>query len=164
MRALPITVLGSLLVALSGCFITPGGTDDPIACTELYTEGGLAITVNPPPTAAPGRYRIEVAAAGDTIALDYDLASDASAECVAPCADAGELFVIGQGIRLPTSTMFAFVTDTSRSKGPAAANLRVLRGSTVVLQQQINPVYRTTEPNGRGCGEVSNADFSVTLP
>jgi hypothetical protein len=164
MRSRPLTLLGPLLVAISGCFITPGGTGDPIACTELYTEGGLAITVNAPPTTTPGRYRLQVRAAGDTLFLDYDLAQDATAECVAPCADEGELFVMSQGIQLPSGAMFGFVTDSSRSKGPVTATVQVLRGSTEIYQQQVAPTYRTTEPNGRGCGEVSNADLTVTLP
>jgi hypothetical protein len=155
----------TILFSSAGCLITPGGTPAPRGCTDLYTEGGLAITVRAPTSAAAGRYRIEVDAGGDTLALDYELAADASAACVAPCTDEGAQFVIDQGLVAPGGVdMIAFITDPSRTKGPVTANVRVLRGAAVVYEQQVRPSYRTTEPNGRGCGQVSNADVTVTLP
>lgn len=163
MQAVLVTVF---LMASAGCLITSGGTNDPIACTELYTEGGLAITVNAPPSAPVGRYRIEVEAAGETLAIEYDLGADQSFACVEPCGTTGDQFILDQGLGrgLQTATMVAFITDSSRTKGPATANLRVFRAGTVVYQQVAHPVYRTTEPNGRGCGQVSNADITVALP
>jgi len=160
MRALLVT----LVLATSGCFITPGGDDDPIACTLLYTEGGLAITINPPPLPAPNRYRLQVRAAADTLVLHYDLAQDGTATCVEPCEDTGAMFVMNQGLSLPNDSIYGFVTDLSRSKGPVTAVVQVFLDTTEVYQQQVTPMYRTTEPNGPGCGEVSNADFTATLP
>lgn len=164
MRATLVTIL--MLATSSGCFITSDGTNDPIACTELYSEGGLVITVTAPPTATPSRYRIEVEAAGETLAIEYDLAADQAFECVQPCGASGAQFVLDQGLGggLQSAAMVAFITDSSRTKGPVTANLRVLRGSTIVYQQVAHPVYRTTEPNGRGCGQVSNAGITVALP
>ncbi len=155
------------LLASAGCSITSGGTNDPnAACTDLYTEGGLSITVAAPAAAPLGRYRIEVEAAGETLAIEYDLAADQSFGCVEPCGTTGDQFVLDQGLGrgFQAAAMIAFITDSSRTKGPATANLRVFRASTVVYQQAAHPVYRTTEPNGRGCGQVANADITVTLP
>lgn len=164
MRAALVTWM---LLASAGCFITSDGTNDPnTACTELYTEGGLSITVTAPATAPLGRYRIEVEAAGETLAIEYDLAADQSFACVEPCGTTGDQFVLDQGLGrgFQSAAMVAFITDSSRTKGPATANLRVVRAGTVVHQQTAHPIYRTTEPNGRGCGQVSNADIAVTLP
>ncbi len=164
MRAALITIV---LLASTGCLITSGGTSDPDpACTALYTEGGLSITVNAPPTAAAGRYRIEVEAVGETLAIEYDRGADQTFECVEPCGTTGNLFILDQGLGFgfELSSMVAFVTDSSRAKGPATATLRVARAGTVLYQQVAHPTYRTTEPNGRGCGQVSNAELTVTLP
>lgn len=164
MRAALVTIV---LLASTGCLITSDGTNPPnAACTLLYTEGGLSITVTAPPTAAVGRYRIEVEAAGETLAIEYDLAPDRTFECVDPCGTTGTLFMLDQGLRagLTSESMIAFITDSSRTKGPVTANLRVLRATAVVYQQVAHPTYRTTEPNGRGCGQVSNADITVALP
>lgn len=164
MRAVPVTIL---LLASAGCFVTTDGTSRPnAACTLLYTEGGLSITVDAPETAPLGRYQIEVEAAGETLGIEYDLTPERTFECVDPCGMTGSQFVLDQGLSagLSSASMIAFVTDSSRTRGPATASLRVLRGSTVLYQQAAHPAYRTTEPNGRGCGQVSNADITVTLP
>jgi hypothetical protein len=164
MHAIPVAVL--LLASASGCLFTSSGTNDPLACTELYTEGGLAITVTAPPATTPSRYRIEVEAAGEILAIEYDLAANQAFECVQPCGTIGDQFVLDQGLGggLQSSAMIAFITDSSRTKGPVTATLRVSRAGTLVHQQLAAPVYRTTEPNGRGCGQVSNADISIALP
>ena len=163
MRAIAVTIL---MLSAAGCLITPDGAGDPTACNELYTEGGLAITVTAPSTAPLGRYRIEVVAATETLAIEYDLAAGQGFECVQPCGTTGDQFVLDQGLggSLQTGAMTAFVTDSSRTKGPVTANIEVSRSGTVVHQQLAHPVYRTTEPNGRGCGQVSNADILVALP
>jgi len=162
MRAVLVAIL--VLAASSGCVLTSGGTNDPIACTELYTEGGLRIIVNPPATFTPGRYTIAVTAGGDALELAYDVAADRTATCVAPCEDAGVNFMLDRGLALDDDRMIAFVTDTSRSTGPVTALLRISDASAVLHAEQLHPLYRTTEPNGRGCGQVSNAEMTVSLP
>jgi len=162
MRAVLVT---TLLFATSGCLISSGGTNDPIACTALYTEGGLMIAVVPSLSAAAGRYRIAVTAGGDALELAYDWAADRTATCVAPCEDAGASFMLDRGLAPPNDDrMIAFVTDTSRSTGPVTALLRISDATAVVHAEQLHPLYRTTEPNGRGCGQVSNADLTIMLP
>jgi hypothetical protein len=165
MRAVLASVV--LLLAGSGCVLdTESPNADGGACNALYTEGGLAITVTVPPGSTNGRYRIEVDAGTDALALEYQLSQASGTECVAPCEQTGDQFVIDQGVRgeLVGAGIYAFVTDGSRTKGPAAANVRVLRDTVRVYEAATRPEYRTSEPNGRGCGQVSNAEISVTIP
>lgn len=168
MRSVLVTLTLVAATTTAGCVIDPDGpSPGGRACTELYTEGGLAITVMVPTTASTARYRIEVSAGTDALALEYQISPQASGpECVAPCEQTGDQFVIDQGLRgqLLGAGIYAFVTDGSRTRGPAAANIRVLRDTAIVSELATRPVYRTSEPNGAGCGQVSNAEITVTVP
>lgn len=155
-----------LVVLATGCVFD--GADSPYsaACNALYTEGGLQITLTPATAAATNdRFRIEVDASTDKLAIEYGATSMGLA-CDAPCEHEGSQFLLSQGLGGFTSTgLIAFVTDKdSRTRGPSSASIRVYRNGTLAHQSTLTPQYRTTEPNGRGCGEVSNADVTITLP
>jgi hypothetical protein len=154
-----------IVLAATGCLFddaSPQGR----ACTDLYTEGGLTITVTPMTAASSSdRFRIEVDTSVDKLALEYGATMDGLA-CVQPCEQEGSQFLLSQGLagNVASTSLVAFITDKSRTRGPSSASLRIYRNGTLVHSRSVTPTYRTTEPNGPGCGEVSNADVAIALP
>jgi hypothetical protein len=47
--------------------------------------------------------------------------------------------------------------------GPSEVTVEVLKGGTSLGAKTFHPDYETSEPNGQGCGEVTNAHEHLTL-
>jgi hypothetical protein len=154
-----LSLAGVALIAtagLTGC----GGLG--LACTAIgWYEGAtlhIAIPAASGTTPKEGRYHVEVDAEGETLALDIDW-SPSSSSCDA-CSASGQRVTLEQ-VSVGAGTIDVVVGHVDGEAGPAQIHVRLSDG-TSTWNADVAPRYRTTEPNGDGCGEAHTARVDVT--
>jgi hypothetical protein len=147
--------------------LMPWATTLPVAmstgcmgCTNADADGGLIIRVD----AAPGNYRVETTAEGETLVLAFRLTTDGIPGCdgIMPCRKEGVgLFL---EVRSTDGKIDARVAHHQNYTGPDSVVLRVFRDDVPVHETTIVADYRTYYPNGDDCepeAHVANADVVV---
>jgi hypothetical protein len=137
-------------------------------CSLIGSETGLDIELAHTP--GEGTYRLDLHADGQRLTIDYSVAGDGAVSCTAGCeAQAGNFKLApsnfwGDVHGLTADTMhFEVRRLDDRQRGPDHLEVLVLRDQSVVSDNTFDIEYRTYEPNGEGCGEVTSAQVKVEL-
>lgn len=155
------------LIALSACGSRSKDVEDPAspeprACTEIGCIDGLHIELEPNASWAPGRYRFVLEAGGAEQVCEATIPLP---PCEAPpvtCSGASFAQIGASGCAMPPA-QHGFATIHFPD---AHEQVRVLveRDGEPLLDQALQPTYRTLQPNGPGCGPTcrsANARLSV---
>jgi hypothetical protein len=147
--AVPVAALAS-----TGCIspVDPFGEEDPLICTKIGYENGLAVEVNVPPEAGVHRFTVE--AEHEVLSLDYEVNEGGLPipACDADCLIEGDRLEIDPLTSHPPGLFVAIVRRRGQDIGPSQVTLSVSRGGSVLATADLTPRYRTREPNGPGCG------------
>jgi hypothetical protein len=149
--------IGVFLAAavLAGC-VPPGGTDDAgnRQCTAVGCGSSFQLAFDRPATWAAGTYVVEVTADGakSTCEITMPLACDRGPRCTGTGGWAPVLS--GCALAPAQHALTAIVFDKAT---PATIEVRVLQQTRQLGAGKYTPAYKTSEPNGPGCGTCRTA-------
>ncbi|MEZ4316144.1 MAG: hypothetical protein R3F61_01515 [Myxococcota bacterium] len=142
MRSVVLVGVSLGLLGLAGCR----------TCTLLYVPSSLVVVVEAVDP-EPGRYAVEVSAipfGGAAVAMCVvDLPSP---EPRAVCTQSAGMTVGGGGFTLQTLGLV-----------PEELTVTISRDGEVLNEQDFEPSYSTSHPNGEGCGTTRRGTVSLTL-
>lgn len=131
-----------LSVVLHGCGLS---------CTQMRSPSVAEIGIEG--DQPPGLYELEVQGSGETEMCVLVLPS-AEGDVVS-CTDYASVVLAEDGGRVEALVLTEFA--------PGSFVVEVLRDGELVAEASFVPDYEVDEPNGKGCGERSQATLSMTL-
>lgn len=156
-RALTIALLMAAIASeLTGC----AGP-----CDRAYYPSGALLHLDS--RAAVGMYRVEVDIGTETLLVAYTTSNDGQATCVSVCEDTQGGFRLGSmfgSASSPAEDVAFNLRRTDEATGPERFQLRIYRDEVLVTDEEIRPSYRTAEPHGEGCGELTSAEIDLVVP
>lgn len=160
-----ITILSLISVLAAGVApASPSISDQPAGqavCTEMGCVDGLTLQVDPNYKWQPGKYAFDFVLDGKRVHCDGVLPLKSCEQESVVCSSKQKVMITQNGCALPPEAQG--FGDINLGDNPASVSVKITRNGQTIADGALNPLYRTTQPNGPGCEPVCK-QATVPLP